>query len=355
MPPSLPPEAPPPLPPQAPAPAPPVESAASAAAEALEAAPEAEAAASASTGSMLIIGLIIGLVVGFLLGFLLGTRAKQLAQSLLMMPSALKTLLKSLAPWKSDFQKEDEGEADDTVEGDEELDAELNVDNFLNNEQLPGLDDHPEVNFNPIILYKVKQSQEEVRKEKRRAQLIADGFDPDAMDEYELANAITSAPQTKANPLNLLIELGARVTAVRGGRNQEAIEREDRRRQLKTIDTFLSKHLDADVTRVTAKSKDSAAAGGDKKKMSALDVAKHPVAENARDVQYKTSFGAAKWGREQLREIQRVNPPPLPELEGEDQVKEDGEDLEKLREIDGQEDEESDSEEESEEGDNLVA
>lgn len=256
----------------------------------------------------IIIGMIIGVIIGLVVGFCVGARARQLASAMKMAPSALASLLKSLAHKADD---EDEGQADDAVDGEEEEDGrDVDVDDFLNNDHLPGLDDHADIQFNPIIMYKIKLAKEEERRERYRAQLIADGYDPDEMDESEQV-AIGGGAGGKQNALSLLISVGAQTTAAKGAQSAEAVARDNRRRQVRTIDTYLAKHLDADVTRTVAKKESGAAsgAGGDvKKKESALDVSSKTNNVHPGDAAKKISHGSAKFARTQLREILRAKP-----------------------------------------------
>ena len=112
---------------------------------------------------------------------------------------------------------------------------------------IPGLDDHLETIFNPIVMYKIKVAKEEARKEKMRAQLIQDGYDPDLMDDDD-ANAV--APAIRQNALSTLISVGARVTPMGSSQSAEAAAREDKKRQLRNIDTYLAKNMEAETTRV---------------------------------------------------------------------------------------------------------
>ena len=104
--------------------------------------------------------------------------------------------------------------------------------------------------FNPIMMYKLKLAKEEARKEKIRAQLIADGYDPDAMDADDAAAVAGGAGAVRNNALFTLISAGARVTPISASQSAEAAAREDKKRQLRNIDSYLAKNMEADVARV---------------------------------------------------------------------------------------------------------
>ena len=45
---------------------------------------------------------------------------------------------------------------------------EVDVNDFLDMDQIPGLDDHADIEINPIIFYQIKLQKEEERRMKRR-------------------------------------------------------------------------------------------------------------------------------------------------------------------------------------------
>lgn len=243
------------------------------------------------------IGIVIGLIIGLIIGFIAGARARKLAAAI----AALKQAFKPLA------QATDAGEMDDALKEDEDEITDLNdVDDFLNNDSIPGLDDHADLEFNPIITYKIKLAKEEQRKEKRRAQLIADGYDPDEMDESAAAAAAGAAGAMKQNALATLIAAGARVTPMAASQSAEAQQREERRRAVRTVDTFLNKSYDVDVTRLAFAQK-----SGEKKQRTALEVARLSQTERAGSGFEKRAIkaiGVAKDARNQFRELQKLRP-----------------------------------------------
>ena len=128
---------------------------------------------------MLLIGIVVGLIIGVVLGFLLGTRAKQTLAAL----KAVGSVFKRLPFTFKEVSDQNDGEND--VEDEEEkedkgIDADM-LDEFLNTEQ--GLDLHPELEINPIMLYHLKVQKERSREQARldqlegmRQELIAQGL-----------------------------------------------------------------------------------------------------------------------------------------------------------------------------------
>jgi len=264
-------------------------------------------------------GLIIGIVVGFLIGFITGARAKQLIQATKLTATALKTIIKSMAPSKED----DKGAAEEAAGEEAEEEGNVpSVDDFMNNDNVPGLDDHPDLEFSPVFLYKVKVAKEEARREKRRQQLLTEGYDPDQMDEAA-AEGMAGGGQ-RQNALATLIQAGARVKPVGGGQSAEAALREDRRRQIKTIETYMTKNLELDTQRVSLAQKKVAASSKGKKYLSALDAARLTTVKRAgTDTEARTAHATtyAKAGRHQLREILSSKPQMFADLFKEEVVR----------------------------------
>ena len=76
---------------------------------------------------------------------------------------------------------EQDGADDNEAEEDEEEEEKVVdiLDRYLSTDVDYGLDDHADVVRNPILMYQVKLAKEAERLEKRRAALIAEGFDED--------------------------------------------------------------------------------------------------------------------------------------------------------------------------------
>jgi len=250
------------------------------------------------------VGLGFGVVAGaaagcLLLGFLLGTRARQLATSLKMAGHALKALVMLSIPIADKDQ--DDGEADDGNEEamEEDLPATTTeIDDFLSYETNTGLDDHPDVYLNPILMYQIKMAKEAQRERQRLAAIEAMEGDGGEGLEYAINNEFA----VKQNALAYLISMGARVTSVKQGQGGDFEAVKERRRLLKTVDIYLTKELEVDT-------KPDAAKGGNskvnKKVKSAMDVAKDSgVVRYGGDAlsRHMNNIRIAKEGRNVLRE-----------------------------------------------------
>jgi hypothetical protein len=244
--------------------------------------------------------VVIAAFGGIIVGFLIGARAKQLLDVVKNVPTALVSL-------KELMKKAGEEEEDDTEKVDDDDGADLNdeddpLSNWLSVEQTYGLDDHADVCRNPIIMYHISRSKEKLRREKRRAQMIADGLDEDVVDQLladESAGGGGGGGEGRGSALATLIACGARVKPVGDSLSAEAEQAELRRRQARTVDTFLTKERDIDTSRTQPKK-----GSGHKAKMSALEKAvatkSAPVGGEAfvREVE---AAGVAKRGRILLR------------------------------------------------------
>lgn len=241
-----------------------------------------------------------------IIGFLIGVRAKQIVQSAKKSAKAifsLKELFRAGAE-----QDKDDGEAE-TADGDEDLEEEPQelLESFMNNEQVNGLDDHPDIVRSPIIMYHVKLAKDEARREKRKLALIAEGMDEEDAEQL-LANeaagglSVGGGGEGRQNALATLIAAGARVTAVGGGQSAEAALAEERRRMQRTIDVFLEKNRGIDTTKAVKTS-----SGGQGKRLdNALEVAVKskttPFGGDSAKLETQ-KIGMARTGRTLLRGI----------------------------------------------------
>ena len=192
----------------------------------------------------IIIGLVIGLVVGLVVGFLIGTRAKEIINAVQKAGKALITL-KELIKAGADDGKDD-GEDDNEIDYEDVKEAEMDIlDKYLSTDVDYGLDDHPDVIRNPIIMYQVKLAKEAARLETRRMQLIAEGMDEDEVDNQLMdeANGLGGGGGGGgggSRMLATLISVGARVKLL-----EAAAERMRKRRTseeaARTIEVYLQK------------------------------------------------------------------------------------------------------------------
>jgi len=206
------------------------------------------------------------LLVGLVLGFLLGTRATKLAQikeALLMLSQAAWSFVRKITaeaeaapasasaggPGDKDQPEQDEDEEEDLGEI---------VERFLSSVDDKGLDDHPDLVMSPIIMYQVKRHKEQQAMQQRLTMLAAEG-----LTEDEIADRLASdtgggsgGDSALKNPLALLISVGARVEAVRGGKDTDHMARIEARRKQKTVDVYLQKSRDVVVKRTEPKLRD---------------------------------------------------------------------------------------------------
>ena len=261
----------------------------------------------------------MGLVIGLVIGFVTGARAKQMLSAMTNAARALVTLFKLRGADAA--ASPSAGDAGDTEavapETEEEEPAEEILLNFLNSEATPGLDDHAQLEFNPIVLYQMKKAKEHARQQKIREQILAEGLDPD--DESSMAMLQSSAVGlgNKANALATLIAHGARTTAV-GNANAEDRLQKERRQQVKNVETYLTKQLNIDASRRQTP-RESKRIGG-AAHTSALEVAIVSSAPSPRALRNTRQVQIATAGRQQLAEFQRLHPEmskPLPPTETE--------------------------------------
>ena len=197
----------------------------------------------------------IAIAVGtLLLGWLIGTRARYA----LLAAMALKELMKKKAEMGAGEDDDDKVEEDDKDLDEEKSPLEI----AMSRENEPGLDDHPDTELNPILLYQIRMAKEELRR-KKQAEIAA------ALEAGEESGAAV----VKEGKLRLLTDAGAlrwvgkkRLQA--GGDARMAEIRE----QLKKVDTHLATLFEIDVSRVPRPRVTNKIAGG-KKVLTALSKA----------------------------------------------------------------------------------
>lgn len=267
--------------------------------EALEAAEE--CAAGLNFGIVAVVA-----VFALIIGFLIGTRAKQIVQAAKASAKAVLSIRELLKAGAAD--KNDDGEAEAAGEDDEEEEQEPQelLEGFMNSDQINGMDDHPDIVRNPILLYHVKLSKDEARREKRKLALIAEGMDEEDAEQMlrdEAAGGMISGGggEGKQNALATLIAAGARVTAVTGGQSNEAALADERRRTARTIEVFLEKNRGIDTSKTAMKK-----SNGGKRMENALDVAvkSKSTSIGGPDAQrHSEKIQMARTGRQLLRGI----------------------------------------------------
>ena len=199
-----------------------------------------------------------------------------------------------------------------------DITVDVGVEDFLNSAAAPGLDDHPELEFNPIFMYNLKKFKDREREDRRRQQLIAEGFEGDELEQM-LKEGLTAGGGdiVQRNALATLIAAGARFQPIKSAQNIEDLGREERRRQLRNVDGYLMKQLDADTRRVVVQAprgrRLSKGTVVEARAMSALERAHQTahvrVSAKGENIQRATTMlTTAVSARNQLREIQRLRP-----------------------------------------------
>ena len=263
---------------------------------------------------------------GFLLGLLVGARFR--------ISAAMKAMLEKMKKDKADAG--DEGENEEQEEEDEgklkDLIDQL-LDQYLSRDWVGGLDDHPETTFNPIMMYQVKKSKEELRRKKElEAKLIAAGYEAnhlDTLDPEARAKLIEELQETKVvmggnvgsvagkvrrygstvNSTRILVQQGARfmpgaMTVLGDSDSQEAKLAQEVRERMRVIDSHLQNKDGIDTTKTEVRHKARAGQSGLVK--NALEMAK--------ETKYKPFGGAAIRRAEEMgtyasRGRSRVGPP----------------------------------------------
>jgi len=222
------------------------------------------------------IGIAVGmLVVGYVIGIVQCKRKALLKMLKAAMDAAKREQLKKELKAKAMGGDDDKPE-DDEEERKEEDAAQDVLNEFLSKEINPGLDDNPGVGVNPILLYNIRKSNEELRLQKVYDALIAE----ENIDEGELA-AMTLSARNRLGA-QLLEAKGAKLTASVGsvrdkerrwgatvnstrilynagasytfGAGSMTLDDDDRaalelRNRLTQIDKYLGEQLELDVTK----------------------------------------------------------------------------------------------------------
>lgn len=252
------------------------------------------------------IGIVIAfVVVALIVGFLIGARAKQLVEKVKASANAVITIKELLKAGADDAAGDDGAEeADGEGEEEEEEPAEL-LEQFMNMQDLRGLDDHADIVRNPIIMYHVKLAKEDARREKRKQQMIAEGMDEEDAERILINEAAgggqLSAGDGRLNALAVLIAVGARVTSTDQSESAESVLAEERKRNARTIDTYLQKHLGIDTAKVQRPKSSTHKSAANALEV-ALRTSKEPFGGTRATLVSETAEYAMR-GRNALREI----------------------------------------------------
>lgn len=177
----------------------------------------------------------------FVIGFLLGTRGRQIVAALKATGQAVRSLTIKIPLIATLMGDDTAGDDDGEKEDDEIEDKQIDIDDFIQPaDGDSGLADHPDVHLSPVLLYKIKRAKEELRTQQRRAALLAEGFDEGEVEErMQMEADAGGGGGGRANPLALLISVGARVEPTAGGNSAEAVKLQERRRLQRNVDQFL--------------------------------------------------------------------------------------------------------------------
>lgn len=237
-----------------------------------------------------------------LIGFLLGTRSRQLAASLKMVSKAAVSLAMFKIPAPPEVGEDDGGGDDDedALGGDDGMGLPT-IDDFLSPSGNTGFEDHPDLEFNPVLMYQVKMAKNAERERKRLAALQA------LQDGDGDGGAAEDQGRYKMNALSLLISLGAR-TLPSAARGQGDSLVQERKRQQKTVDVHLNKEHGVEL-KIAPKEARNQARGTAVK--TAFEVAQDTSVERYGGSSHKrieNNTLIAKHGRNVLREWLRLNP-----------------------------------------------
>jgi len=204
-------------------------------------------------------------LVMLVIGFLIGTRARQLLAVSKVLGEAMRSFTIRIPPPADSDDKGDDGGDDDQLDDDEGNLSGL-VEDFLSNDTEQAFEDHPELQLNPVFLYQIRVFKEKQKEEKaleqRRLLLEADGLSVEEIaakmiemeDDAAAGGARTNDKQCA---LNVLIDAGARVTALAASGGAEAAALQDRRRQQRNIEIFLRQTRDIVTEKVKGKTRNN--------------------------------------------------------------------------------------------------
>ena len=262
-----------------------------------------EACAAAGYLSM---GVAVGmLIAGLLVGYLIGAR-------------------KAIFDWLRKLAAAEVKAADKGVDGDDGENADQDDDEmgsmaddliagFLDGDWVTGHDDHPETEFNPIMMYQVKQAKDKMRVRKEvEALLLANDLTLDHLDNMTSAErakviaelktesgavkvasnvgsvaGITRKYGATVNATHILVFNGARLTpagsAVKSDANADAKKGQEVRERLRVIDSHLSSSDGIDVGPAEGRK------GGAKAMAGGGGLAKNAL-EKAQDTKYHPAY-----------------------------------------------------------------
>jgi len=232
--------------------------------------------------------LVVGLIVGLIVGFIVGRKTKKGKKAKDGASASAEEITKALGAAASSeldaYEAPDEDENDDDPES---LMSKLERE-FLSMVANPGLDDHPDTEVNPIILYQVKMAKEQSRITKLLEKILEsdapEGMtlpSPEevaAMNPYEKAalvarlqssgvvavgpKSVGSVPTMTrrhaqaTNSSAILVAAGAHFQLANKsvpGEDAEKTKAKELRERLRQIDQHMQNHRDIDTSKVEVK------------------------------------------------------------------------------------------------------
>jgi hypothetical protein len=186
---------------------------------------------------------VVMMLLCLVVGFVLGTRGRQIAASAKLIAHAVRTFTIKIPGATSLLGPSTSSDEGEEREEEEQGTSTPELEDYLNpTDDDPTLNDHPDVQLNPVILHRIKRAKAELREAQRRAALLSEGFgENEVEDRMGTEAAVGGVGGGRQNPLALLISVGARVEAAVGGSSAEHQQLLDRRRLQRNVNAFLSK------------------------------------------------------------------------------------------------------------------
>jgi len=249
----------------------------------------------------------------FLLGFLVGARTRQIIAKVKAIGRAilsLNILLKikeAAANGMDSAETTNDGEEDELEEEnkkDKDLEDEF-LEDFMMNDEDTGLDDHPDVDINPVMMFNIKKAKELARAEAQRALMAAEGLSEEEINErMMMGEAGQGQGDMRPNALAVLIAAGARVEAAKGATSEEMTKKIEMRRKQRNIHVYLTKTLEVEAKPAEAKMR-----GNRQGHKNAFDIAVQTKTTPVGGDSYSRELASVKFakaGRVLMREHKRM-------------------------------------------------
>ena len=317
----------------------------------------------AAAGGLPICVTIAAAVAGIVIGFLLGARVNQLHMKVQQVGKAIISLTAVFRAPPPGAGMEGMEQAEDDIDEEEDdpwkkdgEDGRDPLEDFLHTEEIEGLEDHLDLEINPVMMHNIKRVKEAQRLQQIRETLAAEGLSEDDIEARLFSGDVVGPAEAKMNPLALLISLGARASAIRVGQSADAQRKEELKRMQRNINVFLTKTLEVDTS--TTQPKERKEKGGGGRMKNAMEVAKDTKRNRFGGDGLTRSLNSikhAKGARTVFRDNKALVDKELEKVEREEEYPEISHEELKLKEPDDDEEEESGEEDESEDEKELLA